>query len=123
MYLSEYTATVPSPRGWKQAGYRNLTAGLRLHVVLAAEKLAPLGDSVDLATWKLMFKLFPGITRAITKKHFMGIVVATPHHAQFTMNMVGITLADIEEYTDGQYVPHCTAWWLKHGLLSTCNCD
>ncbi|KAH3714489.1 hypothetical protein Pelo_19001 [Pelomyxa schiedti] len=84
-----------------------------------------LGSSVDIATWKLILRLFPDITRDVAIKYFMYIIASTPLHAQFTINNtnLGITLDDIKDFccskTHLQVMPSYpdlsqTRWWLDH---------
>ncbi|KAH3763300.1 hypothetical protein Pelo_4852 [Pelomyxa schiedti] len=52
----------------------------------------------DMFTWQMMLRVFPSITAAIVKEHFLKLVTSTPAMAQFTMQMFpGITTTDIAE--------------------------
>ncbi|KAH3762306.1 hypothetical protein Pelo_5853 [Pelomyxa schiedti] len=65
----------------------------------ANERFVNFVQQVDFATWKLMLKLFQDITRDVVIHNFMGFVVASPLHTQFSMDKLGITQDDIEEFS------------------------
>ncbi|KAH3767564.1 hypothetical protein Pelo_551 [Pelomyxa schiedti] len=69
--------------------------------VLSELKTRELGNDVDLATWKLLMRLFPSeITRdvLITHPNLMMVATATPLHAEFTLKRVpGVTIDDIKQ--------------------------
>ncbi|KAH3758336.1 hypothetical protein Pelo_9862 [Pelomyxa schiedti] len=72
-----------------------------LNEVLYEMQGCELGTEVDLATWKLLLRLFPSeITRdvLITHPNLMMVATATPLHTDVTMNRVpGVTTDDIEQ--------------------------
>ncbi|KAH3764009.1 hypothetical protein Pelo_4132 [Pelomyxa schiedti] len=85
-----------------------------------------LGSQVDLATWKMMLRLFPDINREVTIQFFRKIAAATPLHAQFTMSRLGLTLDDIEQFCnecedDDDYDPSIpvTLRWVEHKRKTT----
>ncbi|KAH3714104.1 hypothetical protein Pelo_19388 [Pelomyxa schiedti] len=57
-----------------------------------------LGLKVDFATWKLLVRLFPEINRDDVTEHFMDVVTASPLHSQFSINRLGVTLDDIDQF-------------------------
>ncbi|KAH3722431.1 hypothetical protein Pelo_18863 [Pelomyxa schiedti] len=65
----------------------------------ANERFVNFGQQVDFATWELMLELFQDITRDVVIHNFMGFVVASPLHTQFSMDKLGITQDDIEEFS------------------------
>ncbi|KAH3765365.1 hypothetical protein Pelo_2775 [Pelomyxa schiedti] len=73
-----------------------------LREVLYGMQGPELGSNVDLATWKLLLRLFPSeITRdvLITQPNLMLIATATPLHTDVTMSRVpGVTTDDIEQF-------------------------
>ncbi|KAH3723318.1 hypothetical protein Pelo_17976 [Pelomyxa schiedti] len=57
---------------------------------------------ISLATWKMMLRLFPDINREVTIQSFgfMKIVVATPLHARLTMDRLGLTVEDLDDFSE-----------------------
>ncbi|KAH3714286.1 hypothetical protein Pelo_19206 [Pelomyxa schiedti] len=64
----------------------------------ANEQILCFEQQVDFATWKLMLKLFPDITRDVVIHYFMRFVLSSPLHTQFTMDKLGVTQDDIDEF-------------------------
>ncbi|KAH3766723.1 hypothetical protein Pelo_1388 [Pelomyxa schiedti] len=53
---------------------------------------------VDVATWKLMLKIFPDLDRDVAVIHFLDVVSASPQHSQLTIDKLGVTQEEILFY-------------------------
>ncbi|KAH3762016.1 hypothetical protein Pelo_6143 [Pelomyxa schiedti] len=85
----------------------------RFHITLP-DVLGKLGNGADLATWKLLLRLLPEITREVATQHFMHIVTASPLHSQFSINRLGVTLNDIQSCDyDNSVTRHWLPWALE----------
>ncbi|KAH3714469.1 hypothetical protein Pelo_19020 [Pelomyxa schiedti] len=79
-----------------------------------------LSSQVDLATWKMMLRLFPNINREVTIQFFMKVGAATTLHAQYTMSRLGLTLDDIEHFChehSSETKPEALRWIQAQRLL------
>ncbi|KAH3744446.1 hypothetical protein Pelo_14149 [Pelomyxa schiedti] len=88
---------------------------LTLPGVLEQFDRTPIGHSVDLATWKLLLRLFPGITWGVLKeRYFNAIVAASPLHVQFTMGKFHVTMQEMQELCNFRcYAHESTKLWLS----------
>ncbi|KAH3723040.1 hypothetical protein Pelo_18255 [Pelomyxa schiedti] len=78
-----------------------------------------LSSQVDLATWKMMLRLFPNINREVTIQFFMKVGAATALHAQYTMSRLGLTLDDIAHFCHehSETTPEALRWIQAQRLL------
>ncbi|KAH3756899.1 hypothetical protein Pelo_11302 [Pelomyxa schiedti] len=91
----------------------------KFHITLAdvivetKKPKATLSATVDLATWKLMLRLFPEITGNVARIHFIEIIAGSPLHAQFTSEKLGVSLNEIAQWCrDSGYSYSDTLWWI-----------
>ncbi|KAH3732964.1 hypothetical protein Pelo_16201 [Pelomyxa schiedti] len=55
-------------------------------------------STVGLCMWKMILRVFPEMTAAIVKEHFMKWVIASPLHTTVSRKIVGLTQDDISRY-------------------------
>ncbi|KAH3757714.1 hypothetical protein Pelo_10499 [Pelomyxa schiedti] len=78
---------------------------------------------MDLSTWKMILRMFPGITAPMIKEKFLFLVCQSPVIAQYTMKLFPeVTLADLVGFCAGysRYdFPPTTCCWLQeaHPLI------
>ncbi|KAH3766719.1 hypothetical protein Pelo_1384 [Pelomyxa schiedti] len=101
-------------RGSAEWLFNKFSITLRDFVVASEKRSTPLGTNVDLATWKHMLKLFPDLGKGDALHHFIGVLSASPLHAQFTMHALGVTLAEIQQLGENGHLPPTTKWWADH---------
>ncbi|KAH3765009.1 hypothetical protein Pelo_3099 [Pelomyxa schiedti] len=100
----------------------------RFHFPEIPAEVGNLHNDIDLATWKLLLRLFPDINRDVVTQHFMGVAIASPLHSQFSINALGVTLNDIAQFcqdstseNDNNFGLNDTKQWLEwatrnHGI-------
>ncbi|KAH3732370.1 hypothetical protein Pelo_16795 [Pelomyxa schiedti] len=74
---------------------------------------------IKFSTWKMLLKQFPDITADSVRAKFMGAVIGSPHHIDYTVSRVtGITFDEIVQHcqmniAENLGVPEATKLWLS----------
>ncbi|KAH3732850.1 hypothetical protein Pelo_16313 [Pelomyxa schiedti] len=80
--------------------------------------LASLTTNISLSMWKLLLRRFREITAGVVRDQFMGLVVTSPEHIEFTVRKLGLTLQEIipkfRTILENPDYPTSTetTWWL-----------